>query len=547
MSLDTTFSRATREFISQTNKKRLPSFIKTVIIDGKAVSADDVQKHLEILEKENSQRASRRVMRPVFQAMLDYDGVLGTLCQADPTPSALIWGGLKAILECIRRYNNLFEKIEGQLMSLTQQLKRLKDYEELFSQSQDMLDLVVSSYVGIIRFWARVEEQCSTSGLLLVAQSITSFSTKKLDEILEDISQDADDIAKLFPIVQERLRRGEVQDAADERRKAGVQLEQIRKSLQQDREARRKLDARNWIIGPVTLGESNYRLQHQHHQQLLPGTGEWLSRNGHFLNWSNPDKSPNVLWLNGGSGVGKSVLCARTIYNFQKSGATVAFNYFSFDETPQVMLIYRYLAIQLFDQLYFSAEVSDHIIGLIRGNPDVATFQSLISTLVAESQTTFIFLDGLDEEYSEKGRWKSAVDVASFLLGLARQENSPLKLWCSSQDRRKIRELFKGAEEINVGTAENGGDIKKFFNAAIDSQDFAELSTDTKEHVLKSLNESVNGNFLWASMMVDSLESAPTVRKLEEIIENGLPEEFEIYLQNQFQERKYVDNGLLIR
>lgn len=78
----------------------------------------------------------------------------------------------------------MFDKIHSQLRSLSIHLKRLKDYEHLFREPEDMRELLKSSYLSIIKFWARVEEKCSTSGFLLAAKSLTSFSTKKLDEII---------------------------------------------------------------------------------------------------------------------------------------------------------------------------------------------------------------------------------------------------------------------------------------------------------------------------------------------------------------------------
>jgi hypothetical protein len=77
------FSRAVRQFVSQSTKRKTPSFIQHVLVDGDRVTADDVQAQMVLLEKESSQRISRKVMKPIFEALLDYDGVIDTLC----TPS----------------------------------------------------------------------------------------------------------------------------------------------------------------------------------------------------------------------------------------------------------------------------------------------------------------------------------------------------------------------------------------------------------------------------------------------------------------------------
>ncbi len=99
-----------------------------------------------------------------------------------------------------------------------------------------MRELLKSSYISIIKFWARIEEQCSTSGFILAAKSLTSFSTKKLDEIVSSIAEDSNNIAKLVPVISERLRRQEREDAAQELARAGISLNEIRKHQQENRE-----------------------------------------------------------------------------------------------------------------------------------------------------------------------------------------------------------------------------------------------------------------------------------------------------------------------
>ncbi len=115
------FSEAIRDFLAQPTKKKTASFIRNYLDGGQIVTSEEVQTSIIRLEKASSQRISSK-LRPVFEAILDYDGVIGTLCalykylfyrliperccntdlaigQADPMPSALVWGGLKAVLE----------------------------------------------------------------------------------------------------------------------------------------------------------------------------------------------------------------------------------------------------------------------------------------------------------------------------------------------------------------------------------------------------------------------------------------------------------------
>lgn len=78
-------------------------------------------------------------------------------------------------------------------------------------------------------------------------RSIASFSTTKLDKILAQLRQDADDVEKLVPIVQERIARGERENAAEERRLAGIARAELSAFIQEQREdkVQRDLDRRS--------------------------------------------------------------------------------------------------------------------------------------------------------------------------------------------------------------------------------------------------------------------------------------------------------------
>lgn len=105
------------------------------------------------------------------------------------------------------------------------EMRRLSDFEELFKDSAEMQRLLVSSYLRILEFWVRVERQCNTCGFMLAVKSLSSFSTRRLDETLAEMAACNEKITKLVPIIQERYRRGEHESARNEWIKANVELE----------------------------------------------------------------------------------------------------------------------------------------------------------------------------------------------------------------------------------------------------------------------------------------------------------------------------------
>lgn len=80
-----------------------------------------------------------------------------------------------------------------------------------------------------------------------MTRALASFSTSKLDDIIKCIDHNASDFSKLVPIVQERLQRGEREDAAEERRLAGIAREEQSAFIKQQHEDR-KLVMKRMIV-----------------------------------------------------------------------------------------------------------------------------------------------------------------------------------------------------------------------------------------------------------------------------------------------------------
>jgi hypothetical protein len=297
---------------------------------------------------------------------------------------------------------------------------------------------------------------------------------------------------------------------------------------------RRRNEVRQWLGYSTSI--SGIDRQQQQLQRITPGTGTWLFEDSQFANWRHTSSASNVLWLKGGPGVGKSVLCANAINELQESqlDAAIVFHYFTFDDSDTRLTIYRSLAVQLFHELYDgSTEISEHVIEIASGAFNLDSVKKLIKVLIAELRATYIFLDGIDEEISTTERWDAANDIISFLLNIARQEDSPLKFWCSSQDRQKIRSLLGDCEEIHLGAATNDKDIGAFFQAALEASELEELDSSTKSDIQQSLKKQVDGNFLWASFMLETIADAPSLKQLQAVMKQGLPESFEKYLERK--------------
>lgn len=274
-------------------------------------------------------------------------------------------------------------------------------------------------------------------------------------------------------------------------------------------------------------------------QTRLAGTGDWLLEDPRYNRWLEFGSEANILWLRGGAGVGKSTICSQTIDRLEASRpeATVAFHFFSFDEEQSPRHVYRNVARRLFFSVYSNErdEISEEVLELLRSDStSIGALQMMIAALVAEAKSCFILLDGLDEELenSKKERWQNARALLTFFITLASAPDSGLKLWCSSQDHREIRQLFTKAEKIQLSAAKNTGDIEKLLQLALNERDYLDTVAESKkEQILADLRKQVNGSFLWATLMLDVIKDALSLADVEEMVSQGIPHDFETYLE----------------
>ncbi|KAL9577947.1 MAG: hypothetical protein Q9212_006039, partial [Teloschistes hypoglaucus] len=545
------FQAAVEEYLQNLPKKsNKRKILVTCITAEKFPTPQDVEEAISQLEKASSSKpATRRVRKcltPVISALNDYSAILDTLAQADPMPSAVVWGSLKAVVQCSSRYLNLYDTIRQQLNDLSRHLGRLAWYEELFGDSLAMQDILKQSYVNLLRFWSRVEKECSHCVVSAMLRSITSFSTAKLDQILEQLRQDADDVEKLVPIVQERIVRGERENAAEERRLAGIARAELSTFIQEqredkfqrdlDRKGARQKEVREWLRA---RNEANIRYQSRNLACREPGTSEWLGGIENFQKWLDCTNTFPVVWLSAAPGMGKSVLCAHTVEHIKvlKPRSAVAVHYYRFDEQYTALETYRVIAEQLFDQWWDKTQdVPDnlHAQTLSSAN-DPNKIKGFIQLLLEHHATAYILLDGIDEECDQQSKWTDALEVIEFFEGLAKSKPASLRLWCSSQDRLCVRNKMQNHPTIGMTEESTAEDIAKFLAKALPMLDVDEVDPGTEHVILQDLKNKAQGNFLWAHLMVQSLEQADNLDDIIRRVQEGLPLELDRYYERIVQ------------
>lgn len=496
---------------------------------------EDIQESLRQIETKHAQRSSvkiiKRVLGPVVAVLKDYYGVFDTLSQADPTPACVLWGVLKVAIDGLGRFVDLIDKIKAEVLSLSAQLRRLLLYDELYGQSSDMQEILFSSYKNVFRFWCRIDKECSRCGLNSLLRASTSFSIKKLQAIVDDLKGDADQIDKIAAII-------EGQYAGTERMEAGLERCQNRKERDEGSAWRKQMQSdriRSWL-GGQSINESTL---HRHRNNLDVNqdaygcpTCEWLFEDSQFQDWIRGTSTKPILWLFAGPGTGKSVLCSHAVEYVKNLGDTQVecLHFYEFDNEHTAIVTARNLATQLFERYWLlNQDVPEDLQRTSqKSGADLINVFEFIRVLVTKLPKVYIFLDGLDEECT-MARWKEAIKIVEFVNILADNFLKTVRVWYSSQDRPIIRQQLQShlvlsvKEQIRVAVGEH-------ISLKVPGICNPEVDQDTRTWILSELKQRADGNFLWASLMLKTIENeVSSFDEMELFIKEGLPKDLDAY------------------
>lgn len=213
--------------------------------------------------------------------------------------------------------------------------------------------------------------------------------------------------------------------------------------------------------------------------------------------------------------------------------------YYTFDEEFSALQVYRSLAEQLADQIWtqlddMPREVHEYTqrSATSSKSEDVKMVIRLLTNTVP---TTYVFLDGLDEECDKKERWSELDEVLDFFTEFNTTDSSRLRLWCSSQDRTKLKKRLNLFETIEIHKDLNQQDIKTCLADRISALESQEIDPGYRTLILNDLQEKAAGRFLWASLMLDLIADASTLQGVQQVIEQGLPDDYERYYHRKIE------------
>jgi len=533
------FTDAFHQYIRNLPEKKNKKSVLSRLDLNNPPTPESIQESMSQMEVRNSHKPSVRIMKrvlgPVIMAMKDYYSVLDTLTQADPTPGMIIWGALKIVIDGLGRFIDLFDSIKAELMSLTTQLRRMTLYEDLYGGSNDMQDYLFKSYINVFRFWCRVDKECNRCSLSTLLRASTSFSLKELQGIVQDLKQNADETDKLGHIIEGQYAGVEREEAGFERRENKKERDEgsnWRKQMQSDRIV-------SWLGGQAFNESTLTRHQNNLNVVSAGATCDWLFEENIFQEWVDGTSIKPIIWLFAGPGSGKSVLCSHACQYVENLGleakVAVALHFYAFDDQKPAVVTARGLAAQLFSQYWclhkdIPEDVQD---ASQKSAASLSNVLDFIRILVSRLPKVFIFFDGMDEECNT-ARWVEALKMTDFFISLAETFPHTMRLWYSTQDTFLVRKKLESFPVLNIKDRIAGA-VDEYIASKVPGLDNVEVGQETREWILTELQGRAEGNFLWASLMLKTIENeVSSFDEMEQFIKEGLPKDLDQYYRQLF-------------
>jgi hypothetical protein len=249
-----------------------------------------------------------------------------------------------------------------------------------------------------------------------------------------------------------------------------------------------------------------------------PGTCEWVLENPAFVRWLDPIAGgPQLLWLHGPGGSGKSVLASFIVNHLVQAGLCCQYVFTRISDQGKHSLswILRSLGFQMAQVLpSFRNALGGVSRGLkLRGADPRTIWQRVFKAAMLRielAEPIYWIVDGLDE--CDNAR--QAVKLFSEVL----QAACPIRILVLSRPsadiEAELRRVPSGWEGASLN--EHADDFHVFIEQELEWADIPEF----KEKIKQQLLDTAQGNFLWLRLTVDRINKCHT----EEDVDRALQE-----------------------
>ncbi|KAF7968342.1 hypothetical protein HWV62_30933 [Athelia sp. TMB] len=285
---------------------------------------------------------------------------------------------------------------------------------------------------------------------------------------------------------------------------AGV--DEIQGTVSLIRDEQKKEAIKNWMRAPDT--ELNYGAARGRRQS---GTGAWFVDGSIFEMWKAHPGS--VLWLHGGPGCGKTVLCSSAIENVQRSCQnkdSIGYAYFFFDGTSALSKLVTHESLIRSLIMQFSGQLDGihpalaslyDLEGKGRHQPLISSLEGTLLEIIKAFPSSYILIDALDE-CAEQRR------LLKWIHYIALHASGSLHLMVTSRPEPDIKGslgFLSNVREVDLIHRQESNDILDYIDARLAEVDG--WTEPQKALVRSALSRGAAGVFRWVVLLFDELLS----------------------------------------
>ncbi|KAF7941793.1 uncharacterized protein EAE97_006630 [Botrytis byssoidea] len=435
--------------------------------------------------------------------------------------------GIKSARDDVQRLYHSIKNLESVLKSIDDLPPTLSiNIQTLLENKTGTLSLCKNELDGIKKELDTFPKQQDRIGKL--KSLIWPFKKKDVDKHVDFIDKHKHDLMLAFGVenLHISMRDHDI-------------LEDIRceiRAIQRDKERGQIIE---WLAKSLPDSSTEHNIAREKFQE---GTGSWLIDGNHLKIWSRSENS--FLWLNGGAGAGKSILCSTVIDHIQKLckqeiNVVVTYWYIKFDNltTQSVSNIIRSWIRDICSNRRDTPQtLKDAYTRCNHGQqqPTIKQLMEILKSVVSGLQDVYLVVDALDE-YPKTERdllletlkdihqWK--IDSIHIFVTSRAEDDIRFHL-----DKMRERDVSDSCQSIKVQDPNITEDIKKFLNENISSFRRTMWSSDFKDEVVESVARQADGMFRLAALQLDSLKRHRTVSAIRKGL-NQLPSSLDIFYE----------------
>ena len=467
--------------------------------DFHSTSLKDVWDAAKLIEEQLASRRSLRNIRRIESLVSKlrlYSGPVEILCNGTPY-LPWVWAPIKLMLQLSGQYLEVLEKLLDAYADIAAVLPRMDRLGDAFHTNPSVCYILSVIYADILEFHRKAYKFLKRRGwrtFFLTSWSSFDIRFKGILESLDKHSHWLDREANAINIVEARQWRTKASDDAEarERQRLDIQFHEALKWL--------AVDDQEEDLDQLT-------------DRCQPGSCNWLFHQPELLSWMDEAHSIPLLWLKGIPGSGKSVLCSQLIQRLrQEDQSTVAYYFCDSysSKNTQCAQVLKAIAAQL---LRSHRRLAPYVLGGFANHgftPSVPKLRQLLSNMPCRS--TRIIIDGLDEIDTTEHK-----KIIKELESLVKLREPSCKILVSSREGGDITKLLKSKPVISL--SDHQLEVQEAIRIYVESELQGlkdRFQGSTVDIVSQRLISEAGGMFLWARLMISTLDDAHSFEELED-------------------------------